>query len=59
MDWYETIDVAWYIDNTVVNISVFDALSIGSGLVAAVLLCMKREAINHYSLSYNLTSTIF
>ena len=28
-----------------VTITVFDALSIGSGLVAAVLLCMKRENI--------------
>ena len=28
----------------IVNISVFNALSIGSGLIAAVLLCMKRDA---------------
>ena len=32
----------WYTAN-IVNISVFDALSIDSGLVTAVKLCMKRE----------------
>ena len=30
--------------NNILNISVFDALSIGSGLVAAVSLCIKRDA---------------
>ena len=33
----------WYTAN-ILNISVFDALSIGSGLVAAVLLCIEQEA---------------
>ena len=30
----------------IVNMSVFDALSIGRGLVAAVILCTKRGNIN-------------
>ena len=29
----------------ILNISIFNALSIGSGLVAAVLMCMKRDDI--------------
>ena len=33
----------WYTANTV-NISVFNALSIGGGFVAAVLLCIERGA---------------
>ena len=33
---------SWY-TGSIVIISVFNALSIGSGLVAAVLLCMKQE----------------
>ena len=39
MYWY------WYRIHTanIVNISDFDALSISSGLGAAVLLCIKRE----------------
>ena len=32
---------SWYTAN-IVNISVFNALSVGSGFVAAVLLCIKR-----------------
>ena len=34
----------WYTAN-ILNISVFDALSTGSGHVAAVGLCVKREEI--------------
>ena len=40
-----SVDICWYTAN-IVNISVFDALSIGGGgPVAAVLLCMKREPL--------------
>ena len=35
---------SWYTAN-IVNISVLNALSFGSGLVTAVLLCLKRGAI--------------
>ena len=41
----------WYTAN-IVNISVFNALSIGSGLVAAEQLCTKREAIISHAWSY-------
>ena len=35
--------IVWYNTANIVSISVFNALSIGRGLVAAVKLCMKRE----------------
>ena len=48
VDWYILVlfidKAVWYTASTV-NTSVFNALSIGEGLVAAVLLCDKREAI--------------
>ena len=44
MNWYNIGILSWYSAN-IVTLSVFNALSIGSGLVAAVLLCVKREDI--------------
>ena len=36
-------NISWYSTN-IVTTSVFDALSIGSGLVTAVSQCIKRDA---------------
>ena len=42
------IDCRVGIHPNIVNISVFNALSIGSGFVVAVFLCIKREGIYFY-----------
>ena len=39
---------SWYTAN-LVNISIFNALSIGIGLVVAVLICMKRDDHSSFS----------
>ena len=49
MNWYNIGILSWYSAN-IVTLSVFNALSIGSGLVAAVLLCVKREDILEFIL---------
>ena len=43
----------------ILNISVFNALSIGSGLVAAVFLCMNRDIIFRALLNTRLISSNF
>ena len=43
--WYKNIILILILIFDIVTRSVFDALPIGSGLVAAVGLCMKREDI--------------
>ena len=42
--------------HNILNISVFNALSIGSGLVAAIVLCMKREVI--YSTTHHFCNDV-
>ena len=58
----------WYNAN-IVNASVFYSLSIGSGLVAVVVLCMKREVVGsqkrvkfseyHHYFSHNFLVVLF
>ena len=45
------VGISWYTAN-ILTISVFNALSIGGGLVAAVFLCMKRGVFSPYQLRY-------
>ena len=50
---YIGILISMLVYSNIVNKSVFDALSIGSGLVAAVLRCIKRDELNGVVVSFD------